>query len=100
IAVGIRVLVECKNNLNPYVFICRSKNSIDENYVPPNFLFPQEDYYIPLEDQPGRSLKKTAFEYFNLKQCFPFHQKDVKAVQFCKIIRKGKDWQAQHDGVY
>ena len=27
-------------------------------------------------------------------------QKDTKAVQFCKIIRKGKEWCAFHDGIY
>ncbi|MCD0488888.1 hypothetical protein LPB86_11660 [Pedobacter sp. MC2016-14] len=100
ISVGIRVLAECKNNTNPFVFICRDKNSYDNNYTPPNFVFPQVEYRIPIEGKANYFSVVKAFNYYNLNIHFPFHKKNTKAVQFCKIVRKGKDWLAMHEGIY
>lgn len=41
-----------------------------------------------------------AFNYYKLNTHFPFHKNSTKAVQFCKIVRKGKDWLAMHEGIY
>lgn len=100
ISVGIRILCECKNNTNPFVFICRNKNEADKNYLPPNFLFPQKDFDIPIEGSLSSYHVIPAFTFYNLNTTFPYHLDDDKAVQFCKIIRKGKDWSALHDGIY
>lgn len=94
------ILCECKNNLNPFVFIGRDKKHHDKFYVPKEIIFPVAEYYVPLEGKPNHNLAVAAFNYFKLEKIHHYFFEDQKAVQFCKIIRKGKKWEAQHDGVY
>lgn len=100
ITVSVRILVECKNNTHPFVFISRKKNNADAYYTPPNFRFPTTEYNHPYEGKKDTYTIVPAFRHFKLDEIFPFHQSELKAVQFCKIVRKGKDWFAQHDGIY
>lgn len=100
ISISVRILCECKNNTNPFVFVCRNKNSADNSYSPPNFLFPLNEYTKPIKQEPGSYNIITGFQYYNLETVFPYSIIDTKATQFCKIIRKGKDWSAFHDGIY
>lgn len=100
ISIGVTILTECKNNQNPFVFIKRNKNAIDKFYCPPNFLFPKEEFHKPIEGKPNSYSIVPPFRHFNLDKYFPYNVGESKAVQFCKIIRKGKDWNALHDGIY
>lgn len=100
ISIGVRILCVCKNNTNPFVFICRNKNDVDKNYSPPNFLFPHKEYKKPIEGKPNSFYTFTGFKYFNIETIYPYSTENAKATQFCKIIRKGKDWSALHDGIY
>ena len=85
---------------HPFVFVCRNKNSADNSYSPPNFLFPLNEYRKSINQEPGSFRIITGFQYYNLETVFPYSIIDTKATQFCKIIRKGKDWSAFHDGIY
>jgi len=100
ISIGVRVLCECKNNTNPFVFICRNKNEVDKQYSPPNFIFPKKEYQKPIVGKTNSYYIYTGFQFFDLAKIHPYSQKNTKAVQFCKIIRKGKEWCAFHDGIY
>lgn len=100
ISIGVTILTECKNNQNPFVFIKRNKSAVDRFYSPPNFLFPKKEFQEPIEGKPNSYTIVPAFRHFQLDKVFPYSIGESKAVQFCKIIRKGKDWNAFHDGIY
>lgn len=100
ISIGIRILCECKNNASPFVFICRNKNEVDKRYSPPNFIFPKKEYEKPVEGKPKSFYRISGFKYYEIDNIFPYSASETKATQFCKIIRKGKDWCAFHDGIY
>ncbi|GAB4043142.1 hypothetical protein [Spirosoma litoris] len=100
ISISVRIICECKNNTNPFVFICRNKNASDSNYSPPNFNFPQKEYKIPIEGNLNSFYFVTGFKYYQIQEIFPYHLNDYKAVQFCKIVRKGKEWHALQEGIY
>ncbi|KFC21207.1 hypothetical protein [Epilithonimonas lactis] len=100
ISIGIRILCECKNNKNPFVFITRNKGKIDNSYSPPNFLYPKDEYMIPTDDGQNSFYRRDGFIYYNLKEIFPYNLDDSKAVQFCKLVQKNKEWNAFHDGIY
>ncbi|EFK36257.1 Uncharacterised protein [Chryseobacterium gleum] len=100
ISIGIRILCECKNNKNPFVFITRNKGKIDKNYSPPNFLYPAAEYMVPVDGQKNSFYRKDGFMYYNINEIFPYSIKDYKAVQFCKLVQKNKEWNAFHDGIY
>lgn len=100
ISIGVRILCECKNSQTPFVFINRNKSAVDSYYCPPNFLFPKKEFMIPIDDKPNTFTQKPAFRHFNLDKIFPYCKSEKKAVQFCKMVRKGKEWSALHDGIY
>lgn len=100
ISIGVTILTECKNNQSPFVFIKRNKNAVDKLYCPPNFLFPKQEFHKSIEGKPNSYTIVPAFRHFNLDKLFPYSVGESKAVQFCKIIRKGKDWSAFHEGIY
>lgn len=100
ISLGITIICECKKNQNPFVFIKRNKSAVDKSYCPPNFLFPKKEFEEPIKDKPNSYYIIPAFRHFELDKFFPYSKSDSKAVQFCKIVRKGKNWNAFHDGIY
>lgn len=100
ISIGVTILCECKNNQSPFVFIKRNKSAVDKFYCPPNFLFPRKEFDIPIEGKSNSFNIVPAFKHFQLDKIFPYNIAESKAVQFCKIIRKGKVWNAFHDGIY
>jgi len=99
-SIGVRIICECKNSQTPFVFINRNKSASDSYYCPPNFLFPQKKFMTPIEGRPDMYTEKPAFRHFSLDEIFPYSISDTKAVQFCKMVRKGKEWEALHDGIY
>jgi len=98
--ISARFICECKNNQNPFTFITRNKSKNDDRYIPPNFTFSKNKYEVPISGESNSYRAYDGFEYFKLKEIFPYSLQDYKAVQFCKIIPKGKEWIAQHDGIY
>ena len=82
----IEIIGECKNNSNPLVFIGRPKSHLDSLYAPEELVLPTMD--------------KEAFFHLGFDQVHYGFASEVKAVQFCRIDRKGKNWHANHGGLY
>ncbi|MCM5663320.1 hypothetical protein [Galbibacter mesophilus] len=98
LCIHVRVLAECKNNKNPYVFIERKKGKVDSQYIPPNFIFPNS-YKENLEGNRYRML--NGFDYLDIRSIYPYTVQLNKAVQFCKIVGNGSsNLQADHKGIY
>ena len=86
VAAFIEIIGECKNNSNPLVFVGRPKSEVDSRHVPEELLLPSKD-------------KEAFFQWgFDLVH-YGFASK-MKAVQFCRIDRKGNTWHANHGGLY
>lgn len=102
---SISLICECKNNTTPFVFLGRPKNERDKNSIRPSgYLFPIRSYERTISRTPDG--KRTtfqeipAFEYLNLADHHYYHKLETKAVQFCRILRSGKNWEATHGGVF
>jgi hypothetical protein len=97
----IELIVECKNNANPFVFIARPKNQMDQNASPQEFIFPFH-YLMQKDLGGGRSLSRDipAFDHLGFSEIYAEHRNAWKAVQFCRIDRKGNGWHANHGGLY
>ena len=80
------MLCECKNNSNPLAFIGRPKNQTDRLHAPEEMVFSHID--------------KDAFFDLGFGQVHYDFLTETKAVQFCRIDRKGKTWHANHGGLY
>ena len=85
-AAFVEIICECKNNSNPLVFIGRPKSEVDRLHAPAELLLP------------GRS--NETFFRFNFDETHYSSVSQMKAVQFCRIERKGKNWKANHGGLY
>jgi hypothetical protein len=100
IIIDIIFLCECKNNTNPFVFISRKKNATDRNFIPNGIVLAKDELHIPIESRPNTFSIQKAFKVLQLNDYHHYFKTEQKAVQFCKIIRQGKDFKAQHDGIY
>jgi len=100
IIIDVMFLCECKNNTNPFVFISRDKNMADKNFIPNGIVLAKDEFHIPLENRPKTISIQNAFKVLELNDYHHYFKCEQKAVQFCKIIRQGKDFKAQHDGIY
>ena len=102
IAAYLEVIAECKNYSNPLVFIGRSKSDIDDLYAPEEMVFPVEKYKEIREttDRKFQYRDKDAFFHLGFEQVHHGFTSNMKAVQFCRINRRGKNWQADHGGLY
>jgi len=95
------LICECKNNQNPFVFIKRKKNKYDLNPAPIEYLFPVEKYWKHTSKDGYNFVSDIPpFQFLELKKSHYYYKTEDKAVQFCKIIRKGKNWEAMHDNIY
>lgn len=88
---------ECKNSNNPFVFFTRRKNKIDEWYSPKEVKLVY-DSYLKKKDQLA-SVQLNGFTYMGLDKHFFYCQTDIKAVQFCKIVRSKDKFEAQNSGI-
>ena len=82
----LEIIGECKNNSNPLVFIGRPKSNVDSLYAPEELVFPTRD--------------ERAFFHLGFDQVHYSFAAEMKAVQFCRIDRKSKNWHANHGGLY
>lgn len=88
VEISVRLIIECKNNSNPFVFLKRNKNSSDSR-IPRNVIF--------LPSNAPALIKNYIRNYsFNTAEGDDY---TYKHMQFCKITRNGKKIEAQHSGV-
>lgn len=101
ISAFIELIAECKNNSNPLVFITRPKNDGDAYASPKQFRYPIT-YKMMKEPGNARSSYRETDGFFHLgfHKIHYRHRLSTKAVQFCRIDRKGSGWHANHGGLY
>lgn len=99
----VEIIAECKRSANPFVFIGRSKNQMDNLQPPEELVFPRGIYSI-LQKGTAKNVATVhladPFFYLGFDRVHYDFVSDTKAVQFCRIDRKGKTWHANHDGLY
>ena len=98
----VEIIVECKNSRNPFVFLGRPKSEADYQQAPQGLVYPIAEYEAKEEKGTIGRLTRYKSPFFHLgldKLHYDFVKKE-KAVQFCRIYRKGKNWQADHGGLY
>jgi len=102
LAARAELLVECKNSTNPFVFIARPKNHEDKETAPMEFLFPYPSYQKQKHVGPNSIMTRQISPYYHLgfQRVHREYEQAWKAVQFCRIDRKGKQWSANHGGIY
>ncbi|WP_442678317.1 hypothetical protein ACSBM8_12350 [Sphingomonas sp. ASY06-1R] len=101
LAAFVELIVECKNSSNPFVFIARPKNAADRRERPQEFVFPFR--YTSRKTAPeGHAIARDthAFHHLGFDRAYAVHSASWKAVQFCRIDRKGAGWHANHGGLY
>ena len=99
LSVFVELLVECKAFENPMVFLQRPKNERElQNSAPIEYVFPVMQYRKQVSENSYQEV--PAFKHLNLSQHHYYYKEALKATQFSKIIRKGKEWGANHEGIY
>lgn len=99
IQVFVEVLVECKDSSSPFVFLERPKNKREmTSFRPKEYIFPCKFYREALSASSFREV--PAFTHLGLASSHYYFQSPNKTTQFSKIVRKGSDWIANHDGIY
>lgn len=95
----VELLVECKDFDSPLVFLERQKNARELNVAEP------KEYVFPFRVMEKRLDEKTfqevpAFSHLQLRDHHYYFREQNKATQFSKIVRKGSEWSANHEGIY
>lgn len=98
----VEIIAECKNSRNPFVFIGRRKNETDYRNPPQELVFPVPEYEARKGTGEGtiQLRRKPAFFHLEFDKIHHDFKIPTKAVQFCRIDRKGSGWQANHSGLY
>lgn len=97
----IELIVECKNSSNPFVFITRAKNASDAHARPEHFRYPLTYRMTKSLDRSRVIIRETdGFFHLGFNKTHYSHRLSAKAVQFCRIDRKGNSWHANHGGLY
>jgi hypothetical protein len=92
-------LIECKNSDSPLVFLQAEKNEREIKHSHPReYVFPISKYQKYIDEKSHTEI--DAFMRLGLSSSHYYYSTALKATQFAKIIRKGSDWYANHDGVY
>jgi hypothetical protein len=99
IQIFVELLVECKAFDSPLVFLERPKNQREQIHaVPGEYIFPRKHYRKMLTENSYHEV--APFVHLGLRNKHYYFQESRKATQFSKIVRKGKDWTANHEGIY
>lgn len=99
LAMFVELLVECKAFESPIVFLQRPKNKRELlQAVPQEYVFPVKNYHIPIGPNTARDV--AAFIHLRLRDHHYYYREPLKATQFSKVVRKGGDWVANHEGIY
>ena len=96
----VELLCECKNYQLPFVFISRKKNKLDNRRTPQEYLFPLNAFALPVPDKENTIMLVDAFHHLGLDQHHYYYKSDDKVVQFSRILRKGRGWEANHADIY
>ena len=96
----IELIVECKNSANPFVFIGRPKNLMDEGYVPQELVFPLAKHHEYITPDHRTYRNTDPFFHLGFDRVHYGTLASNKAVQFCRINRKNKTWEANHGGLF
>jgi ABC-type transporter Mla MlaB component len=101
VAAFVELIVECKNSNNPLVLITRPKNEGDAKTTFKQFRFPMK-YEMRKDLGGGKAMFReiSAFSHLGFDKIHYRHLQPIKAVQFCRIDRKGNSWHANHGGLY
>jgi len=77
----------------------RTKNQREtEEPVPREYIFPARHYRKALSANSYREV--PPFIHLGLRDHHYYYRELRKATQFSKIVRKGKEWTANHEGMY
>ncbi|EJM80472.1 hypothetical protein [Pseudomonas sp. GM60] len=99
IQIFAEILVECKDSSSPFVFLERQKNKRETTtFHPKEYIFPRKTYRKELSANSFREI--PAFTHLGLAPSHYYFKYPNKATQFSKIVRKGSDWVANHEGIY
>jgi len=99
IQVFAEILVECKDSSSPFVFLERQKNKRETTTLhPKEYIFPRKTYRKELSTNSFREV--PAFTHLGLASSHYYFKSPNKATQFSKVVRKGSDWVANHEGIY
>jgi len=98
----VEVLIECKNNTNPYVFISRPKGTVDNREAPYEFCFPIPEYEERkrIDAKSSHVQYKKGFFHLGFDRIHHAFTDSRKVVQFCQLYRKNKSWAVNHGGLY
>ena len=95
----VELLVECKDFDSPLVFLERPKNQREQNTLEPKeYIFPFRVMQTRIDAKGYREV--PAFSHLELRDHHYYFREPKKATQFSKIVRKGSDWVANHEGIY
>jgi hypothetical protein len=99
LSVFVELLVECKAFENPMVFLQRPKNAREINHAAPReYVFPIKHYRKQISANSYQEV--PPFIHLDLRHHHYYYSEPLKATQFSKIVRKGNDWSANHEGIY
>lgn len=95
----VELLVECKDFDSPLVFLERPKNTRELSPMDPKeYVFP---FRVMKKRIDANSFQEVpAFAHLQLRDHHYYLREQRKATQFSKIVRKGSDWVANHEGIY
>lgn len=97
--VAIQLLIECKDSGAPLVFLQRDKNARELAHAQPaEYHFPLKNYNVHINANSYTEV--PAFDFLSLAKDHYYYRQATKATQFARIVRKGSNWHANHDGVY
>ncbi|WP_145980392.1 hypothetical protein [Pseudomonas lurida] len=99
IQIFAEILVECKDSSSPFVFLERPKNKRETTtFRPKEYIFPCKTYRENLSANSYREI--PAFTHLGLASSHYYFKSPNKTTQFSKVVRKGSDWVANHEGIY
>ena len=98
VQVFVELLIECKASKSPFVFLERNKNKRElSNLRFEQYIFKKKQY--EKLTAPNTHSILCPSEYFGLDEHY-YLAEEKKANHFTKVVRKGSNWVANHDGIY
>jgi hypothetical protein len=97
--VGLYLLIACKNNSNPVVFLSRKKVTFDRDRDPIEYVFPVRRVEVWLDRQRSSLVEMHPFHTLGLADQHYYWRSTMKAVQFVQLTRR-TTWEATHGGLF
>lgn len=98
VRVHIELLVDCKRNDYPFVFLRRGKTVRERERAPGEFVFPTTELRKLVGTTPqGTNWRiHPHFRYLGLDSSHYYYSHEFQCSQVCAVTRKGKEWEAVH----